>query len=117
LRDRAHRKASSWFPPPRLPAAARERGREIRRDILAGGGPFDHDVDVIGPAAQRIEQRPILFEPPPALHDLLRLRLVAPEIWSGNAGLYFAELLIEVCSLKDASGVPSPACASPRNAA
>ena len=93
-----------------------ERAREVGVDVFARTGPFDQDADVVGAARQRFEQRPIFLEPPAALHDLLRLGLVAPEIGSRDARLYFGELFIEVGALKDASAARAIACSGPRTA-
>src|ERR1051326_1046859 len=61
-------------------------------------------------------QMPERVDPPAALHHLLRLGLVAPEIGCGGARFYFAELCVEVGSFKDASAARARVCSDPRNA-
>jgi hypothetical protein len=93
-----------------------ERAREVEGHVFARTGPFDQDADVAGAPRERFEQRPIFLEPPAALHDLLRLGLVAPEIGSSRARLYFGELFVEVGALKDASAARAIACSGRRTA-
>jgi len=78
-------------------------------------GWIDQDADVVGAPLERFEQRAILLEPPAALHHLLRLGLVAPEIGRRGARLYFGELLVEPGALKDASAARASACSGPRS--
>src|SRR5436190_18727553 len=93
-----------------------ERAREVGRDVFAGAGPLDQHADVVGAPPERFQQRPIFFEAPAALHDLLRFGLVAPEVRRRGPRLYLAELRVKVCALKDASAARATVCSDPRTA-
>jgi hypothetical protein len=91
-----------------------ERLCQLTGYFLTGPGPFDEHVDVVAAPAQGIEERSVLLETTAALHDFLRLALVAPEVWRCDAGLYLAELLVQPGTLKDASEVRRPVCSALR---
>jgi len=91
-----------------------ERSREIGGDVLPRSGPFEEDTDVVSAALERFEKVAILLEPAAALHDLLRFGLIAPEIRSRGARLYFAELFVETGTLKDASAARANVCSNLR---
>jgi hypothetical protein len=93
-----------------------QRAGEVRVDVLTGAGPFDEHADVIAAAFERLEEGSVFFEPSAALHHLLRLRLIAPEVGRGNPRLYFSELFIETSAFKDASAARARACSGLRSA-
>jgi hypothetical protein len=67
-----------------------QRPSQIAEHVLAGVDPLDQHTEVVGATTQRIAQRDVVLETPPALHHLLRRRLIAPE--AGRA-----DLLFELC--------------------
>ncbi len=92
-----------------------ERAREIAGDLFARPGPFDQHADVVAAPLERLEKGAIFFEPPPALHHLLRPVLVAPEVGGRGARLYFGELLVESGAFKDASAARASVCSGLRS--
>ena len=80
---------------------------DVSAHVFAAGGPFEEHPEVVGAAPERLDEGEIAFYAPPALHDLLRLRLVIPEAGLFYLAIDLAELLFELCALKDTSGVPS----------
>jgi hypothetical protein len=89
----------------------RETSEQIVVNIFTGLGPLDKHTQVIGALAQRLQKRPVLVETLTTLHDALGLCLVLPERRISDARFEFGQLSIELCFLKDASGVLSPAVA------
>jgi hypothetical protein len=79
---------------------------EIGSDLLAGLGKLDEHAEVVAAPFQRDEQRLIVFEPAPALHDLLRARLVVPESRFFYLAIDIGKLVFELRALKDTSAVP-----------
>ena len=77
---------------------------QIGAHVLALSGPFDEHGKVFGSAPQRLRERDFLFEAPAALQQLLRLRLVLPEIGLGDAGFDSGQFLLRTCGLKDTLG-------------
>jgi len=57
---------------------------DVCGDVLPRLCPFEKDVEVIAPPLQRAEQREVVIQASPALHDLLRLGLIVPEGWIGD---------------------------------
>jgi hypothetical protein len=80
-----------------------EPAREIVQDRFAPLGPFDQDGEILGLRTQRLAERPILFEPPAPLQQLLSPGLVFPEIGFGDALFYGCELGCRMCGVKDSS--------------
>jgi hypothetical protein len=62
-----------------------QRAPEIVGDRLPRFGPFHQHREIVGPAAQRVAEVPILLEPPAALQQLLRFCLIFPEVGGGDA--------------------------------
>jgi hypothetical protein len=90
-----------------------ERAAEVFGDRFAGLGPFDEDGEVVDPAAQLLAQLTVLFQAAAPLQDLLRRRLVFPEIRRGDAFLYLGDFSGGMCGVKDSSadrrrGAPGP---------
>jgi hypothetical protein len=85
-----------------------EAAREIGSDILARIGPLDQHAQIVGAPPERLPQRLVFLQAPPALHHLLRFGLVAPEVRFANPLLDAGELFVEAGVLKDASAVPRP---------
>jgi hypothetical protein len=76
---------------------------QLAGDLFALPGPFDQDRQVVGAAAQRVDQLDLLFDAAPALQGLLRLDLVLPEVGSRRAGFYLGELFGRLRGVKDSS--------------
>jgi hypothetical protein len=53
--------------------------REVRGDVLSAAGPFVKNRQVVAPPLQRSQEREVVLDAPPALHDFLRFGLVVPE--------------------------------------
>jgi hypothetical protein len=90
-----------------------ERPCEVLLDGLPRLCPLDEDGEVIGTLLQRAREIAILFEPAAPLQDLLRTRLVLPEIGRGDLCFYFRELFGGICGVKDSfagrrRGAPGP---------
>jgi len=85
-----------------------EAAREIGSDVLAGIRPLDQHAQIVGAPPERLPQRLVFLQTPPALHHLLRFGLVIPEIGLADPLLDAAELFVEAGILKDASVVPRP---------
>jgi hypothetical protein len=64
---------------------------QIGGDVLARLPPLDEDGEIVDAALQRLAERDVGFERFAALQDLLRRRLVFPEVRSGGLLLYFGE--------------------------
>jgi len=60
-------------------------------------------VEVVDLALQGLAQLDVLFEPAAALQQLLRARLVLPEVRSGDAFFYFCEFDCGASRVKDGS--------------
>jgi hypothetical protein len=80
-----------------------EPAREIVGDRLPGLRPLDEDGQIVGTPLQGFGQVAIVFEPAPALQQLLRRGLVLPEVGIRNALLYLGELIGGTCGVKDSS--------------
>jgi hypothetical protein len=66
---------------------------EVGLHVLALTGPFEEHAEVVGAAFQRLTGGLVLFDPAPALQDLLRLGLIFPEIGVGDPLLDVGDLL------------------------
>src|SRR4029453_16265148 len=75
--------------------------REVAGDVLAGLGPLDEHGEIVGAPLQRLAEREIPFERLAPLQDLLRGRLVLPEIGVGGLLLYLRELVGGFGGVKD----------------
>ena len=62
-----------------------EAALEIGADVLAGVRPFDQHAEIVGAPPQRLPQRLVVFQAPAALHHLLRVGLVVPEVGFADA--------------------------------
>jgi len=62
-----------------------ERAAEVVTNGLPGFRPFHEDVQIVELALQRLAQMHVFLEPAAALQELLRARLILPEIWRGDA--------------------------------
>jgi hypothetical protein len=96
-----------------LAAELVERAAEILRDRLAGFGPLDEDVQVVEASAERRAQLAILLDAAAPLQQLLRGRLVLPEIRCGNAFFDSSQFGVGAGGVKDGSagrwrGAPDP---------
>jgi hypothetical protein len=80
-----------------------KRASEVVSDRFAGLGPFDQHVEVVEPALQGIAQLHVLLEAAPALQQLLCVRLILPEVGSGDAFFYFGKLDGGTGDVKDSS--------------
>jgi hypothetical protein len=86
---------------------ARERLQPLRelgqRTLIPLLGPLDEHRQIIASAAQRGGELAVLFEPPPPLEQLLRLRLVLPEIRLRDARFNLRQLVFRSGRVKDSS--------------
>jgi hypothetical protein len=81
-----------------------KRLAEVGFDVLALTSPVDEDGEVVGLPAERPGQGPLVFEPPSALQDLLRGRLILPEVARGDLFLDFGQVALETSFVKAPSG-------------
>ena len=93
-----------------------ETSHEIRVDVLPGVRPFDQHAQIVGASAERLAQGHVILQTPPALHYLLRVGLVTPEIRLAGPLLDISELLVKLGTLKDASVVLPTGAQGPRTA-
>jgi len=87
-----------------------ERLPELGIHGLAGFGPLDEDREVVAFSGQRLNQLAILLEATAALQDLLRFRLVLPEIRRGRAVLEPGQFFVGAGGFKDSSADPRRVC-------
>ena len=80
-----------------------EPAREILQHGLPAFGPLDEHGEILGARAQRLAEVAILLEPAAPLEQLLRARLVLPEVRIGDALFYGCELFRGMCGVKDSS--------------
>jgi hypothetical protein len=90
-----------------------ERASEVVGHRFAGFGPFHQDVKVVELALQRVAQLHVLLEPAAALQELLRVRLVFPEVRFGDALFDLGQFDCGAGGVKDGSagrrrGAPDP---------
>ena len=85
-----------------------EAAREIRADVLPSIRPLDQHAQIVDVPAERLPQRHVFLQTPAALHYLLRVGLVTPEIGLARLLLDVGELFVKPGTLKDASAVPLP---------
>jgi hypothetical protein len=83
--------------------------RQIGGDVLARLRPFDQDGQIVGAALQRLAQRDVRFERLAPLQNLLRRRLVLPEVGVGGLLFYFCEFVAGPGAVKDSSANPKRA--------
>jgi hypothetical protein len=83
-----------------------EPALEVAGDLLARARPFEQDPQVVVAPLEGLQQRQVGLDAAAALHDFLRLGLVAPEVRSAYVFFDVGEQLLETCCLKDTSGVP-----------
>jgi len=62
-----------------------EGAAEVVAHRLASLDPLDEHAEVVELALQRVAELHVLLEPAAALQDLLRVRLILPEIRGGDA--------------------------------
>jgi hypothetical protein len=86
-----------------LAAELVQRAREIVENRLARLGPFDEDAQILDAPLQRLAQVAVVLEPAPPLQQLLRRRLVLPEIGISGALLYLGEFICRTSGVKDGS--------------
>jgi len=87
-----------------------EAGGEIREHVLALAGPLHEHAEVLGAFCQRGNERDFFLDAAPALEDLLRFGLVAPEIGRTYVLFDIGQLLVEASGFKDASAIRRRAC-------
>jgi hypothetical protein len=76
---------------------------EIVEHRLAGLRPLDQDGEIVHAALERVAQLGVVFEPAPALQQLLRRGLVLPEIRLRDLLLYLGEFVVRAGGVKDSS--------------
>jgi hypothetical protein len=82
---------------------------DVALDLLALLEPLHEHGEVVGPAAQRLDEREVLLEPAAALEDLLGLGLILPEVGRRDFQLEALELVGGAGGLKDSSAGRRPA--------
>jgi hypothetical protein len=87
--------------------------RQVVEDRLTGLRPLDEDGEIVHPRLERIAQLDVVFETSPPLQQLLRRRLVFPEIGLGNALLYLGEFVRRAGGVKGSSADRSRAWRDP----
>jgi hypothetical protein len=80
-----------------------ETGGNLGGDILATLGPFDQHAEIVLLPGEGVDQVDFVLKPLPTLKGSLRLRLIIPEFWLGNALLELADFFPRPSSLKDNS--------------
>jgi hypothetical protein len=80
-----------------------EPAREVLDHGLTRLRPLDQHREVVDTALERVAHVAVVFEPAPPLQQLLRRRLVFPEVGIGDALLYLRELVAGACGVKDSS--------------
>jgi hypothetical protein len=80
-----------------------EPRRQVFGDRFAGLRPFGEDGEVLDAPLQRVAEGAVQLERLAALQQLLRRRLVLPEIGIGNALLYPREFVGGTGGVKDSS--------------
>jgi hypothetical protein len=86
-----------------------ERDTEVLVDRLPRFSPFDEHGEVFALPLQRQHQVAILLEAAAALQDLLRFRLIFPEIGRGDARLEAGQFFVGAGGFKDSSASRSRA--------
>jgi len=86
---------------------------EIGQDVFPRLDPFDEHGEIVGAALQRLPELQIAFNRLPALEDLLRGRLVLPEVGLGRLLLYLRELVGGSSGVKDSSADRTRAWSGP----
>jgi hypothetical protein len=92
--------------------------QQIRFDRLARLGPLDEDAEIVAATRQGFSERQFVFDAAAPLKELLRLCLIFPEVWFGDAGLDAVELGARTGRVKDSSAdrksvSPDPGSAAP----
>ena len=82
---------------------------EIVGHRLALLGPLGEHGQIVEPALQRFAEIAVFLEPPAALQQLLRGRLVLPEIRGADALFDFLQFVGGSCGVKDSSAGRSAA--------
>jgi hypothetical protein len=76
---------------------------EVGIDVLAGVRPLDEHAEIVGLFLERVNQVAILLQTAAPLQDLLRFRLVFPEIRRGGFRFELGQFLFGAGCLKDSS--------------
>jgi hypothetical protein len=80
-----------------------ERPGQIVGHRLSRFCPLDQDREIVGAALQPLAEIAILFEPATALQQLLRRRLILPEVRIGDARFDEREFVRRLGGVKDSS--------------
>ena len=80
-----------------------ERARELVQDGLSRLRPLDQHGEIVDATLERVAHRAVVFEPPTPLQQLLRGRLILPEIRVADALFYFCEFFRGPRGVKDSS--------------
>jgi hypothetical protein len=83
-----------------------EAAIEIGRDVFPVARPADQHAEVVALAAERFGERAVVLEAAAPLEDLLRGRLVLPEVRAGELAFEIAELPRQAGFVKDPSADP-----------
>jgi hypothetical protein len=76
---------------------------DVALDLLALLEPLHEHGEVVGSAAQRLDEREVVLQPAAPLEDLLGLRLILPEVRRRDLQLEALELVARSRRLKDSS--------------
>jgi hypothetical protein len=87
-----------------------ERLGEFNIDRLAGIGPFEQHSEIVALLPERCDERAVLLQPPAALQDSLRFRLVFPELRGGRASFEAGQFFFGARRFKDSSADPRRVC-------
>jgi len=80
-----------------------EGAAEVVGDRLPRCGPLDQYREIVDAALQTVAEVAILFEAAPPLQELLRRRLILPEVRIRDAGFDECEFVRRLCGVKDSS--------------
>jgi hypothetical protein len=83
---------------------------ELGVDGFAGFRPLDEHGQIVALFLQRTNEIEILFQPTPALQDLLGIALVLPEIRRGGARFEAGQFLFGFGGFKDSSADRQRVC-------
>ena len=86
-----------------------ETAVQIGGDIFPLLRPFHQDGEIAGTGAQRLGKVGVFLQPPATLQDLLRCRLVVPEIGCARLSLEYRDFIRNAGRVKDNSGGQPPA--------
>ena len=94
--------------PSTVASRAARAAPQVLLHVLARRAPVFEDPRVVFLGAQALQEVEVALEALPALHDLLGLGLVRPELGGGHPLLEGLELSLQLAFVKDSRGCPRP---------